>query len=187
MKQRYPCAYKWFCVMEIRKKRINNRWNWASLVMSLVILVCLPMGCASSQGRLERLTKTQAAVAESLANRHLRIRVNAMNPARYASRVVSYGFYLELKGDTLESYLPYMGRVYQSAAFSTSEGLNFEAPVLGYQETRPKKDMSRIELQVKTRDDVYDYILDVYDTGQALIRVRAQNRDGISFDGDCDL
>lgn len=169
------------------KRRINGCRYCTSIVVYVVLLVWLPMGCASSLARQERFAETQKAVAEALANRHLRITVNSMNPARYASRIVSFGFYLELKGDTLESYLPYMGRVYQSTAFSTSEGLNFEVPILNYQETRTKKNLSRIELQVKTREDVYNYILDVYDTGKALIRVRAQNRDGISFDGDCDL
>ena len=173
--------------MENRKGLINGWWQGTFMAMAVMLLALLPMGCASSQARQERLAKTQEAVAAALSNRHLRITVNSMNPARYSSRVVAFGFYLELKGDTLDSYLPYRGRVYQTAAFSTSEGLNFEAPILSYQESRPKKDLSRIELQVKTREDVYYYILDVYDTGKALIRVRAQNRDGISFDGDCDL
>ncbi len=151
-----------------------------------VAITLLTMGCATSQQRAEQNAATQKAVTEALANRHLRINVHSMNPFRYASRTVSYGFFLELKGDTLVSYLPYMGQVYQNAAIN-SEGLNFEAAIISYHKSRPKKNMTRIELEVRTREDNYHYILEIYDTGTAYIRVRGQNRDSISFDGDCDV
>lgn len=151
-----------------------------------VAIMLLTMGCATSQQRAEQNAATQKAVTEALTNRHLRINVHSMNPFRYASRTVSYGFFLELKGDTLVSCLPYMGQVYQNAAVNT-EGLNFEAPIISYQESRPKKNMTRIELEVRTKEDHYNYILEIYDTGTAYIRVRGQNRDSISFDGDCDV
>ncbi len=144
------------------------------------------MGCASSRSSAERAVETQMAVWEALANRHLRINVRQMHPTRYSSRTLSYGFFLELKGDKLESYLPYMGQVYQASAIS-NEGLNFEAPIISYRETRPKKNLTRIELEVRTKEDFYHYLLEIYDNGTAYIRVRGQNRDSISFDGDCDV
>ena len=170
-------------------RMIQSKRNTKSqgMILGLLLLATLPMGCATSQERMERLAETQQAVAEALAGRHWKIRVTSMSPARYSSRMVSYGYFLELKGDTLESYLPYVGRVYQAPAFSTSQGLNFEETILNYQEARAKKDMTRMELQVKTREDLYHFFVEVYDNGRATIRVRAQNRDGISFDGDCDV
>ena len=149
-----------------------------------VALMLLTMSCATSQQRAEQNVATQKAVTEALKNRHFHINVSSMHPTRYSSRTVSYGFFLELKGDTLVSYLPYMGQVYQNAAVN-SEGLNFEAPIISYHESRPKKKMTRIELEVRTKEDHYNYILEIYDTGTAYIRVRGQNRDSISFDGDC--
>ena len=151
-----------------------------------VALMLLTMGCATSQQRAEQKAATQKAVTEALTNRHLRINVRSMSPFRYASRTVSYGFYLEINGDTLKSCLPYMGQAYQAVAY-TSEGLNFEAPIVSYHETRPKKNMTRIDLETKTREDFYHYTLEIYDTGTAYIHVRCQYRDSISFDGDCDV
>ncbi len=162
---------------------MNFNRTYGIVFMAITLLT---MGCATSQQRAEQNTATQKAVTEALTNRHLRINVHSMNPFRYASRTVSYGFFLELKGDTLVSCLPYMGQVYQNAAVNT-EGLNFEAPIISYQESRPKKNMTRIELEVRTKEDNYHYILEIYDTGTAYIRVRCQNRDNINFDGDCDV
>ena len=84
------------------------------------------------------------------------------------------------------SWLPYMGQVYQTSTFSP-QNLNFEAPIISYHETRPKKGLTRIELAVRTTEDIYQYQLDIYDSGTAYIRVRGQSRDSISFDGDCDV
>lgn len=150
---------------------------------SVLTTLMLLAGCASPQSSAKRNAEKQKAVAEALANRHLRINISQMHPARYSSRTVSYGFYLELKGDLMESRLPYMGQVHQSAPIS-SEGLNFEAPIINYRETRPKKNMTRIELSARTKEDLYHYLIEIYDSGSAYIRVRGQNRDSISFDGD---
>lgn len=110
-----------------------------------------------------------------------------MSTARYGTRMMSSGFFLEVKGDTLNSYLPYMGQVYQSSIFSTSQGLNFELPMLSYRQTRPKPSYTRLEMAVKTQEDLYHYVIDVFDSGKAMIRVRGELRDPISFDGDCDV
>ena len=151
-----------------------------------VVIALLTWGCASSQSSAEHAAETKKAVTEALANRQLHINVRSMNPVRYASRTLSYGFYLEIKGDKLVSCLPYMGQVYQTATFS-SENLNFEAPIISYHETRPKKGLTRIELAVRTKEDIYHYQLDINDSGTAYIRVRGQSRDSISFDGDCEV
>ena len=142
-------------------------------------------GCASSRSSAERAAETQKAIANALANKHLRINVRSMHPARYSSRMVAYGFFLELKGDTLESCLPYMGQLYQGSI--SSDGLNFVASVIGYRESRPKKDLARIELDARTTEDFYRYVIEIYDNGSAFIRVRGQNRDNISFDGDVEM
>ena len=39
----------------------------------------------------------------------------------------------------------------------------------------------------KTQEDNYRYVIDVYDSGKAYIRVRGQLRDAISFEGDVDV
>ena len=140
-----------------------------------VTLMLLTMGCATSQQRAEQNAETQKAVTEALKNKHLHINVSSMHPTRYSSRTVSYGFFLELKGDTLVSYLSYMGQVYQNAAVN-SEGLNFEAPIISYHESRPKKKMTRIELEVRTKEDHYNYILEIYDTGTIYNGARSEPR-----------
>lgn len=123
------------------------------------------------------------AVATAVAARQWHIDITAMNTMRYGSRVVSPDFFLELHGDTLRSYLPYLGEAHAAPLHSPSMGLNFQAPVISYKKSRPKSKRDQIDIDVKTREDTYHYVIVIDDDGAATIRVRSLNSDPISFDG----
>ena len=122
--------------------------------------------------------------SDAIAAKQWRIDIRSMNTMRYGSRIVTPDFYLELRGDTLHSYLPYLGQAQVSPMLSPSIGLNFEEPVLKYKESLPKsKKYTQIDIDVRTREDSYHYMIQIYDSGESTIRVRSLNRDPISFDG----
>ncbi len=51
-------------------------------------------------------------------------------------------------------------------------------------ESKPKSNKyTQIDIDVRTREDSYHYMIEIYDSGEAMIRVRSMNRDPISFDG----
>lgn len=145
------------------------------------------VGCATQQERAEQREKRRQAVAEAIATRRLHIDVSMMNTLRYGTKSVTPDFFLELRGDTLCSYLPYLGQAFQSSMMSPSIGLNFEEPIRRYTESRPKPNKTRLEMDVKTQEDTYHYLIDVYDTGEAQLQVRSVNRDPVSFDGSVGL
>ena len=128
--------------------------------------------------------KEEMKPSDAIAAKQWRIDIRSMNTMRYGSRTVTPDFYLELRGDTLHSYLPYLGQARVSPTLSPSIGLNFEAPVLSYKESKPKSSKyTQIDIDVRTREDSYHYMIHIYDSGEATIRVRSLNRDPISFDG----
>lgn len=150
---------------------------------TLFLLAALLVGCASQQQRAEEKARMQQVVGEAVAARQWRIDITSMNAMRYGARTVTPDFFLELRGDTLRSYLPYLGQVHRAPVLSPSQGLNFDAPLLGYRESRPKTHLSLVEIDVKTQEDLYRYRVEIYDTGSAYIHVQSQHRDPISFDG----
>ena len=163
-------------------KDINDR-IMKRIGIILGILALLLQGCITQQEKAERRAKTRQAVEQAVGSKQLHIDIKSMSTLRYGSRMVTPDFYLELRGDTLRSYLPYLGQAQQSPMVSPSIGLNFEEPILQYKESRPKAKYTQMEIDVKTREDSYHYTIDVFETGEASIRVRSQNRDPISFDG----
>ena len=139
----------------------------------------------SIKDNLHKLTKKerkQVAVLGAIAAKRWHIDIHTMNSMRYGARTVTSDFYLELHGDTLQSYLPYLGQV-QVSQLSPSIGLNFKELVRQYQEGRPKSKYTQLDIDVRTREDSYHYVIEIYDSGEASIRVRGQHRDPISFDG----
>ena len=134
----------------------------------------------------EKVEKSQA-IADAIAAKRWHIDISTMNAMRYGSRTVTPDFYLELRGDTLHSNLPYLGQAQVSPTISPTIGLVFEAPVLNYKQSRPKSKYTQIDLDVKTKEDSYHYVIEIYDSGEATIRVRSQNRDPISFDGTLEI
>ncbi len=171
---------KWSKVL---KHKMLMKFSKAALtVMVIVAFATMTISCISSKEKAERDAATKKALTEAIAKKQWRIAIQSMSTLRYGSSVVSFGYQVELKGDTLVSYLPYMGDVYMPS-FS-SDGLNFEAPITSYQESRPKPDLTKIELTTKTREDEYVYIFEIFDNGHANLHVRSRNRDSISFTGD---
>ena len=140
----------------------------------------------SAKDKFHKLTKKerkQMAVLGAITKKRWHIDINSMNTMRYGSRTVTTDFFLELRGDTLRSYLPYLGQAQVSSSLSPTMGLNFDERVRQYQESRPKEKYTQIDIDVKTKEDTYHYMIDIYDSGEAYIHVRSLNRDPISFDG----
>ena len=156
------------------------------LTRGIVVAVLLSVlaACATKQERAERLAQTRQSIMEALANRQMRIEVRSMNTVRYGSKIVTPDFFLELRGDTLRSYLPYLGVAHQAPMVSPSEGLNFETVMKSYHQSNPKPDLARLEIEAKTKEDFFVYHIEVYYTGKAFISVQSQHRDPISFDGE---
>lgn len=151
---------------------------------SIIMLLALVLvSCATQQERAERRVRTRQAIEQAVSQRHLRIDVSSMSTMRYGSRMVTPDFYLELRGDTLVSYLPYLGQAHQAPMSTSPEGLNFTAAVRSMNETRLKHDVVRFDIEVSTREDSYRYAIEVSPSGMANIIVQSQHRDPISFSG----
>ena len=69
-------------------------------------------GCATAEERAARAAEQALKVKTALTQRRYKIDVNRMYPMNGNSRNVSYGYSVEVRNDTLISYLPYFGRAY---------------------------------------------------------------------------
>lgn len=150
-------------------------------VMALTAWVML-VGCATAEERAARAAEQAKAVKAALQERNYQIAVNRMYPSRGASKIVSSGYSVEVRNDSLISYLPYFGRAYD-VPYGGGNGLNFSAPIRNYKESQTKSDLRHIEIDVKNDEDTYLYTLDIFDNGSTDINVRSRQREPISFSG----
>lgn len=122
-------------------------------------------------------------VNRQLDSRHYTIDVRTIIPRMGQTNDFTGNWSLEVRGDTLSSYLPYIGRSY-SIPYGRGIGLDFDAPIDSYQETTGKHQERIIKLAVTNEEDSYVYTIEVSDDGSASIDVTAVKRDGISFLGE---
>ena len=102
---------------------------------------------------------------------------------RGVSKSVSYGYSVEVRNDSLISYLPYFGRAY-SVPYGGGKGLNFTERIGSYKEFQEKSGKRHIEIGLKNEEDTYLYTIVVFDNGKSSIDVQSRQRERISFSGD---
>ena len=82
--------------------------------------------------------------------------------------------------------LPYFGRAY-NVPYGGGKGLNFIAPITGYQTETDRKGITRVVLTSENEEDHYRYILEVSSSGDSYIQVQSRQRDFIRYSGRMDL
>jgi hypothetical protein len=139
-------------------------------------------GCASAEERAARAAEQAAKVTKALEARDYKIAVNRMYPMKGSSRSVSYGYSVEVRNDSLISYLPYFGGAY-NVPYGGGKGLNFSERIGSYRESQKNKGERQIEINVTNEEDTYIYLIKVFSNGNSSIDVTSRQRDHISYSG----
>jgi len=156
------------------------------LAILLALLGALIAGCSpmSKAERAAEEARVQKAVSDSLAEGHYKVYVNYMYPLRGPAKSLSYGYYVGIHGDKIDSYLPYFGVVSQ-VPYGGGNGLNFNGDIAYYSENITG-DKHEITINVKTDEDTFVYVLTIYENASATVFVRGMYRDAITFNGTLD-
>ena len=155
---------------------------FVSIVFTLLTLVILG-GCATAEERAARAAERAAKVKTALTERHYIIGIERMYPMKGSAKSVSPDYSVEVRNDSLFSYLPYIGRAYQ-IPYGGGKGLNFSERIGSYQESQKKNGQRHIEIGVKNDEDTYLYTIDVWDNGSSQIDVLPRQRERITYSGD---
>jgi hypothetical protein len=156
------------------------------LILVAISAAILLSGCATSEEKAAQMAELSANVTNALNNRDYKIAIDRMYPMRGSSRHVSFGYSVEVRNDTMVSYLPYFGRAY-NVPYGGGKGLNFTAPIASYQEFQKRNGLRHIEIGVVNDEDTYLYTIEVFDNGSSSIDVHARQRERISYSGNVNL
>lgn len=150
-------------------------------------LVCLLALCAvlpaSAQKRKEKEARMERKIQKAIETKRYKISVNYVLPQRGNGRAATSNYSIEVRNDSLFSYLPYFG-VAHRAPYGGGKGLIFDAPINQYESKKDKKGRVRIQFDVRNEEDSYTYYVTIYSNGSANIDVRPTNKDSISFTGE---
>ena len=156
-----------------------------------MLVALLLTACGTTFKTAEEKAAYQAKLAQEVVDKvndcRFTIDVTYMKPRGGMVRQSVTGFSLELKGDTVVSYLPYFGAVTGAIFGGNSQGLNFTGPVENYTVTTPKADLVRIIFNTQSKEDRYRYMVEIFTNGRSTINVIGDDHQSIDFDGDMKL
>ncbi len=154
-------------------------WMCSSIFFLCAVMVLGACGTLTAAQQAERAL----AVENALKTRHYTVDIQMMYPKRDIGRNVASDYSLEVRGDTVVSYLPYFGRAY-SVPYGGGKGYNFTAPIKRYQSFKDSKGRTLVEFVTDNDEDFITYQLMVFDNGQTTIDVIAREREPISYSGE---
>lgn len=162
--------------MTRKKKKAVYLW-------SVMLLLFLGSPSVWAQSKQEKKEQREKDVKEWIDSKHFTIEVDRALPLRGRSVHLTSPYSLELRGDSLFSYLPYFGRAY-NVPYGGGNGMRFEKPMTEYAVTYGKKGKTILLFNTKTDDDKYTFFIEIYPNGSATIQVTPVNRQSISYYGE---
>jgi hypothetical protein len=147
-----------------------------------VTVLALLSGCSSVKMTSEEKAAKETALKEAINKREYVVDVKQMVPMKGGSKSLTSSYSLEVKGDTVVSYLPYFGEAY-SIPYGGGKGLNFKARISDYKQVFDSKGKAVIELETRNEEDQYHYLVEIFPNGSSSIHVQSNNRQSISFYG----
>ena len=154
-----------------------------NILFGFIALTLLACSSLTPAARAEREARVTQAVEKSLEDRHYTVEVQMMYPRTGRAINVTSNYSLEVKGDTVVSYLPYFGRAYD-VPYGGGKGLNFMAPISRYNAEKDKKGRTHVTLVTDNQEDVITYELEILSSGQTTIDMHSRNREPISYSGE---
>ena len=101
------------------------------IIFSLLLITAMSMPTLSAQTKKEKKELKKQAVEKLVTSGKYKINVNRALPARGRSVTLTSPYSVEIRNDSVISYLPYYGRAY-SIPYGGGEGLNFKTPLTDY-------------------------------------------------------
>ena len=162
-----------------------KKWILPLLAAALTVSACGVLSGETREEKVAREAREAQMVVDNLQNADFRIDIDRMYPLRGTSQHVT-NYSVSVKDGVLDSHLPFIGQAWR-VPYGGGHALNFDAPIVNYTVTQPRKDGYEIRIYVKTDEDEHLYLLTVFDNGRASLDVQSQNRDRISYSGQMDF
>lgn len=121
----------------------------------------------TAQNKKEKKQQREQAVREAVDAKAYKINVDRVMPMKGGSKHLTSDYSLEIRNDSVYSYLPYFGVAY-NVPYGGGKGLNFSAPLSEYTSTYSKKGNAKITLKVRNEEDNYLYNITIYPNGTAV-------------------
>jgi len=151
-------------------------------VMILLIPFLTIQAQNKTETKKEKKVKRQEEVKQILKDRDFVYYPTQANPMSGTSIHLDFSFSTRIKGDTINSYMPYYGRAYHVDYGSQKGPFDFTLPAKNYNFKKTKKGYE-VSFEVQNGQDNIKYNFDVSENGYANLTIVSTNRQSISYYG----
>jgi hypothetical protein len=132
--------------------------------------------------RANKKALREAAVDSIIQSGSFTIDVQTALPRGWQAIQLSSLYQITIKGDTIDTHLPYYGRTYTLAFPVSDGGIKLHAPMNEYR-MQEKRKQTEITFEARGEHDLYRFNLSVSPGGFVSVDVNSNNRQGIAFNG----
>jgi hypothetical protein len=156
------------------------------VITSFVFLLCLNTVVAQKTKSEKQIEHAQFIKSIVIDSQRYVFTAHTALPISGGMKILSSGYDVIIKKDSVDSHLPFYGKAYAGVSFgSTTSPLEFISTKFNYTITDKKKDGGwDISIQIKDQSDVKSMEFSIFDNGTASLRVMSNNRSTMSFQGD---
>lgn len=137
-----------------------------------------------AQSKAEKKAEKEQLVKEKIESGAYTIKVDRALPMQGRSVNLTSSYSLEIRNDSVFSYLPYFGRAY-SVPYGGGSGMIFKEPLTDYTLSFDKE-TAKIRFKTRTTEGNHEFGIQIFSNGSTSIQARPANRQGISYQGTLD-
>lgn len=146
----------------------------------IIVLAGFISGCSSTQ-KFVKLTATD--ISDMVAAKQFVFIANKINPLRGPQRHLTAYYDVSVDKDSLSTFLPYFGRVFQGYVDPVYGPLHFSSNNFYFSVSKGKKDSYKIMIKPQNNIQVQTMYFEIFDNGSATLNINSSNMDPITFYG----
>ncbi len=154
------------------------------LALGLLLAACATAGPAGQQAERKavRLQQNVENIEQALRDSDYVIAFDYVHPRIMEPRFLTSYYSIHVKGDSIDSNLPYYGRAYR-INFNYERPLDFVGPITKPVVSYKDSTTLRIRFNARHRDEILEYDMSVHNDATVELHVTSVERDYCDFTG----
>lgn len=139
---------------------------------------------SKKQLKAEKKAQQIKQIREIVGSKNFIFKAESVNPVNAGTKKLTSDFGIEVRNDSIFSYMPYYGNSYSRdyTSFKNSP-MGFIQPMESYRQIRRKSGYA-IDIKVKNEHDVIDLTFHISKTGITSVSASSINRQNITYTGE---
>ena len=142
------------------------------LIICIIAITCIQVHAQDTQN-----------IKAMLDAKHYIFEPRNMTTGQGRLKQLDPGYFFTISGDTLKTYLPYVGGAYTAPLDPSEAGFDFSTSDFSYTVSSGKKNSYDVIVKAKGKTAITDFMLTIYDNGTAYLKVVASDKEPVSYNG----